>query len=106
MINKKKKIIKEEVIDMRNKCIGRICSLISKMFFFKKEVLIKLIHCDGIRFKKKFYFHHTGYPGGLIRKSNFDIVKKKGSIFYIKKVLYGMIKNKKFIEKEIKYKKW
>jgi len=97
---------KEIIVDMSKNCIGRICSLISKMFFFKKnEAKIKLINCDKIKFKKNFYFHHTGYPGGLIRELNCDIVKKKGSIFYIKKVLYGMIKNKKFIEKEIIYKK-
>ncbi|CAL4322614.1 50S ribosomal protein L13 [Buchnera aphidicola (Chaitophorus populicola)] len=48
------------------------------------------IYVTGKKFKNKLYYHHTGHPGGLRKKSFSDIILNN-SEKVIKKAVYGML---------------
>ncbi|XZR52643.1 MAG: hypothetical protein ACM3Q7_00290 [Candidatus Carsonella ruddii] len=88
-------------INCKNKVIGRISSVISKILinfiFFKKKVNVFFFNIDDIIIKNFFFINHSGYIGNLK-------ISKKEKIFLLKKSIFRMLpKNKirKIIMKKI-----
>ncbi|XZR53054.1 MAG: hypothetical protein ACM3Q5_00300 [Candidatus Carsonella ruddii] len=88
-------------INCKNKIIGRISSVISKIlinfFFLKKKINIFFFNINNILIKKNFFINHSGYIGNLK-------ISKKEKIFLLKKSIFKMLpKNKirKIIMKKI-----
>ncbi|WMC19318.1 MAG: uL13 family ribosomal protein [Candidatus Carsonella ruddii] len=88
-------------INCKNKIIGRISSIISKIliyfFFLKKKINIFFYNIDNILIKKNHFTNHSGYIGNLK-------ISKKEKIFLLKKSIFRMLpknKTRKTIMKKI-----
>lgn len=93
------------IISAKGKVLGRFASFISKFLIGKHKEqytphidigdYIIIIHAEkiivtGNKFKKKLYYKHTGYPGG-IKFSSFEEIIKKNPTYIIKKAVKGML---------------
>ncbi|XXS36692.1 MAG: uL13 family ribosomal protein [Candidatus Nasuia deltocephalinicola] len=97
------------ILNVKNKGLGEISKFI--IFFFKnnnklkntkKKIIIineNLIKFIDSKYKKKFFYKHSGYLGGL-KKKNFIDIYKKNKKELIKNSLLKMLKNYK-IKKNI-----
>ena len=59
------------------------------------------IRVTGQKLKKKIYYHHSGYPGG-IKEIKLEEFLKKDSREVIRKAVYGMLPKNKLRDKVIK----
>ncbi|MGX7588970.1 uL13 family ribosomal protein [Candidatus Vidania fulgoroideorum] len=80
------------IYSAKNKSLGRLCSEISKYMLENLEHKTCIKYIKDIVYKKtKFFYKHTGYPGGLKKITNVFLIKKFGIEFLIKKTLFGML---------------
>jgi len=106
----------KHTIDATDKILGRLAVEIANLLrgkyksdfvpYLNKGDDVVVINTDKIRvtgqkLKKKIYYHHSGYPGG-IKQINLEEFLKKDSREVIKKAVYGMLPKNKLRDKVIK----
>ncbi|WP_259285997.1 uL13 family ribosomal protein [Candidatus Nasuia deltocephalinicola] len=96
------------IFNIKNKTIGKISEFIIKTIKIKNKII--LINENFIKFykkkyKNKFFYKHTGYMGGLKKKSFIKIYNnnKKELILNSLLKMFKSNKIKKFIKKNIKF---
>lgn len=104
------------IIDANGKILGKLAGEIAILlrgkhkanFFPNKDigdfVVIKNINklkFTGKKFKKKIYYHHTGYLGGL-KAISLEHLFKKDPAEVLKKAVLGMLPKNKLRRKQIK----
>ena len=105
------------LIDADNKTLGRLSSKVSQMLRGKNKVnftphmdmgdFVVIINADKIKLtgKKsdnKFYFKHTGFPGGA-KKSSIKSIRESNPEFIIFNAVKGMLPHNKLGSKIIKH---
>lgn len=108
-----KKKIKYHLVDAQGEILGRLSTKIAKILSGKNEVdfapnkggqdWVIVINSDGVRLsgekaKKKIYWRHSGYPGG-ISSLTFAEMMKKDSRKVIFKAVGGMLPKNKLSKK-------
>ncbi len=104
------------LIDAKDKILGKLAVKIAQILSGKNKVLYtphmdtgdfvvvinaKKVRVTGGKEKKKIYYHHSGYPGGLKERTFEDMLKRKpGQI--IQKAVKGMIPKNKLGRKMLK----
>ncbi len=103
-------------IDVKGKPLGRIATHIATLLSGKHKpdytrhedkgdfVVIKNIEeikLTGDKEKKKIYYHHSGYPGGL-KEVPYEKVVKRDSLEPLRKAVYGMLPKNKLRSRMIK----
>lgn len=106
----------KHTIDATNKILGRLAVEIANLLRGKgkadfvpyldrgDQVIVTntdRIKVTGQKMKKKIYYHHSGYPGG-IKEINLEGLMEKDSREVIKKAVYGMLPKNKLRNKMIK----
>lgn len=106
----------KHTIDAADKILGRLAVEIANLLrgkhksdfvpYLNKGDDVIVINTDKIRvtgqkLKKKIYYHHSGYPGG-IKQINLEEFLKKDSREVIRKAVYGMLPKNKLRDKVIK----
>ncbi|MBU1255504.1 50S ribosomal protein L13 [Patescibacteria group bacterium] len=106
----------KHTIDATDKILGRLAVEIANLLrgkhksdfvpYLNKGDDVIVINTDKIRvtgqkLKKKIYYHHSGYPGG-IKQINLEEFLKKDSREVIRKAVYGMLPKNKLRDKVIK----
>ena len=107
--------MKEVVLDVKDKKIGRIATKIADILNGKDsptyrpniapDVLVKIKNVDNLDVKnkkEKVYVHHTGYLGGLKVKKFSEVVEKKGLEEILRRAVYGMLPKNKLRSIKIK----
>ena len=99
----------EHIIDAKNQKLGRVATQAAVFLQGKHKadfeprkpgtdkVVIKnskSIEVSGRKADDKIYYHHTGYPGGL-RKRTYKEVFNKNHKEVIQKAVYGMLPSNK-----------
>ncbi len=107
---------KTHTIDATNKVLGRLATEIAILlrgknkpdFMPNKDIgdfvtvgNINKIKITGKKFKKKIYYRHTGYLGGL-KKIPFKKLFEKNPEEVLKKAVFGMLPINKLRAKQIK----
>lgn len=97
------------VVDASGKTLGRLASQVAAVLIGKHKVeyapsmdtgdFVIVINTDkliltGKKLEKKFYYHHTGYPGGLKATSYRDMMLHKSDFAFYEAVRRMMPKNK------------
>ena len=59
------------------------------------------IHFSGNKFQTKYYYNHSGYPGGL-RKRNAKTMQEKYSPELMRRIIWGMMPKNKLSRQQIK----
>ena len=108
--------MKKHTIDATDKILGRLAVEIANLlrgkgktdfvYYLDKGDEVIVINTDKIRvtgqkLKKKIYYHHSGYPGG-IKQITLEELLKKDSREVVKKAIYGMLPKNKLRSKMIK----
>lgn len=106
----------KHTIDATNKILGRLAVEVANLLRGKgkadfvpyldrgDQVIVTntdRIKVTGQKMKKKIYYHHSGYPGG-IKEINLERLMEKDSRQVIKKAVYGMLPKNKLRNKMIK----
>lgn len=106
----------KHTIDATDKILGRLAVEIANLLrgkhkpdfvlYLNKGDDVVVINTDkikvtGQKLKKKIYYRHSGYPGG-IKQINLEEFLKKDSREVIKKAVYGMLPKNKLRDKVIK----
>lgn len=93
------------LIDAENQTVGRLASEIAKRLRGKHKpeytphidtgdyivvVNVDKIHISGNKANDKYYYHHTGYPGG-IKAQNFNDLKASKPEKVLEKAVKGMM---------------
>ncbi len=106
----------KHTIDATNKILGRLAVEIANLLRGKHrpdfvpylnkgdDVIVTntdKIRVTGQKLKKKIYYHHSGYPGG-IKEIKLEEFLKKDSREVIRKAVYGMLPKNKLRDKVIK----
>jgi len=97
------------LVDAEGKVLGRLASKIARILSGKNKPIytphldvgdfVVVINADKVRVtggkeKKKIYYHHSGYPGGL-KSCTYEELLKKDPSRIIRKAVQGMLpKNK------------
>lgn len=108
--------MKKHTIDATNKILGRLAVEIANLLRGKNksdfvpyldrgdEVIVintDKIRVTGQKLKKKIYYRHSGYPGGL-KETKLEQALKQDSREVIRKAVYGMLPKNKLRDKIIK----
>jgi len=108
---------KNHIIDATDKVLGRLAANVAVLLRGKNKSgfapykdmgdLVTIENIDkmkftGKKFKKKIYYHHTLYPGGLKSATMKEIYEKKGSSEILRKAVMGMLPKNKLRAKMIK----
>jgi len=91
-------------IDATNKVLGRLASKIAILLNTGDKVIVTntdKIKITGKKLKKKVYYHHSGYPGGL-KKITLEELMKKDSREVLRKAVWGMLPKNKLRKQRIK----
>ena len=106
--------MKEYIIDVKDRQLGRAASEVALILRGKKEasfapnrvpdIKVKVINVDKIRIgakkmAQKQYKRYSGYPGGLKLSSMEKILKEKGMDYILKKTVMGMLPKNKLQKK-------
>ena len=114
----KQKDIKKKwyLIDANGLLLGRLASKISMILRGKHKPTftahldcgdnVIVINAKGIRLtgskeKKKSYFKHTGYPGGIKESKFIDIIEGDNSTFVIRKAVQRMMNSNALAKKQL-----
>jgi len=104
------------LVDAENKVLGKLASKIAAVLRGKHKPIFtthvdtgdfvvvinaKKIHLTGKKLKNKYYYRHSGYPGGLKVMSAEDMLKKKPENL-IKLAVRGMLPKNKLGRKQLK----
>ncbi len=97
-------------IDATGKVPGRVATEVAVLLMGKNrtdfarnrlpDVLVEVVasarmSLDAKKLRDKMYSHHSGFPGGLKRRSQSFVMKTKGSREVLRRAVYGMLpKNK------------
>jgi large subunit ribosomal protein L13 len=107
----------EQVIDAKNKILGRIASQVAVLLqgknkaSFEKHILsnqqVKIINASlvklsGKKLNDKQYHWHSGWPGGLKTENARRIINNKGNRELIRLAIYGMLPANKLRSKLMK----
>ena len=93
------------IIDAQGQILGRLASRVASVLRGKHKpaftphldlgdhviiVNAEKIHLTGLKFKKKLYHHHTGFPGGIKSISARQLLEKKPTdLLY--RAIHGML---------------
>ena len=114
----KKSELKNEwyLIDGSNAVIGRLATIIAKILRGKHKTTytshldcgdnVVVINAKGIRLtgskeKKKTYFKHTGYPGGIKEAKFLDIISGKNPELVLTKAVQRMMNSNALSKKQL-----
>ena len=114
----KQKDIKKKwyLIDANGLVLGRLASKISMILRGKHKPTftahldcgdnVIVINAKGIRLtgskeKKKSYFKHTGYPGGIKESKFIDFIEGDNSTFVIRKAVQRMMNSNALAKKQL-----
>ncbi len=114
----KQKDIKKKwyLIDADGLVLGRLASKISMILRGKHKTIYtphldcgdnvivvnaKKIKLTGSKEKKKIYYKHTGYPGGIKEKSFSEILNGKNPNFVIRKAVERMMSSNALSKKQL-----
>lgn len=115
MKNNKQTVQKFKVFDANGRILGRLAVEIAKFLSGKDEVDFApnllpnhwavVINSDKVRLsaekgKKKIYYWHSGYPGGIY-SATFDEMMDKDSTKVIEKAVKGMLPSNKLMQKAL-----
>lgn len=104
------------IIDVEGKVVGRVATEVATLLSGKHKtdytrhedkgdfVVIKNIEkikLSGEKDKKKIYYHHSGYPGGL-KKVPYSKVVERDSLEPLRRAVYGMLPKNKLRSRMIK----
>jgi large subunit ribosomal protein L13 len=93
------------IVDAAGKPLGRVASQVATVLRGKHKPEytphvdtgdhVIVINCDkvvltGRKLDQKFYYHHSGYPGGL-RKTSYREMMAKKPLFVMRKAVQGML---------------
>ncbi len=110
-------MIKEYILNAKDKSLGRLASETACILRGKKEVdfapnraasvKVKIINLDKIKIsekkiEQKYYKSHSGYPGGLKVTPMKKALEKKGIKYIFRKTVMGMLPRNKLQSKIIK----
>tara|TARA_B100000674_G_scaffold455220_1_gene428784 strand:+ start:56 stop:514 length:459 start_codon:yes stop_codon:yes gene_type:complete len=114
---KQKNITKKwYLINAEGLVLGRLASKISSLLRGKHKTIFtphldcgdnvivinaKKVKLTGSKEKKKIYFKHTGYPGGLKEKTFSDIINGKNPNFIIRKAVERMMSSNALSKKQL-----
>jgi len=106
----------KHTIDATNKILGRLAVEVANLLrgkgktdfvpYLDKGDHVTITNTDrikvtGQKMKKKIYYHHSGYPGG-IKEINLERLMEKDSRQVVRKAIYGMLPKNKLRDKVIK----
>lgn len=109
MANEKTFIKKWFIVDAKNKTLGRLSTKVASILkgkyksFYTPHVdcgdFVVVINADqifltGNKWKKKYYYRHSGYPGGLTKLTAGDMIKKFPTRI-VEKAILGMLPHSK-----------
>ena len=114
----KQKDIKKKwlLIDAEGLVLGRLASKISLLLRGKHKTTFtphldcgdnvvvinaKKVRLTGSKEKKKVYFKHTGYPGGLKETTFSDMIKGKNSTSVVRKAVERMMSSNALSKKQL-----
>ncbi len=114
----KQKDIKKKwyLIDADGLVLGRLASKISMILRGKHKAIYiphldcgdnvivvnaKKVRLTGSKDKKKIYYKHTGYPGGIKEKNFSEILKGKNPNFIIRKAVERMMNSNSLSKKQL-----
>ncbi len=115
-INPSDAIRETHIIDASGKTLGRLAVKLAILLSGKQKsdflpyqdkgdfVVVKnidKIKFTGRKMEQKIYYHHSGYPGGLKKKSLKELLKQRPSEV-LKKAVLGMLPKNKLRPKQIK----
>lgn len=110
-------MIKEYILDAKDKSLGRLASEVASILRGKKEVdftpnrpaavRVKIVNLDKIKLsekkvQQKRYKSHSGYPGGFKITPMKKALEKKGIEYVFRKTVMGMLPKNKLQSKIIK----
>lgn len=114
---KQKDIIKKwYLINAEGLVLGRLASKISMLLRGKHKttytphldcgdnvvvINAQKVRLTGSKEKKKVYFKHTGYPGGLKEKTFSDMIKGKNSTSVVRKAVERMMSSNALSKKQL-----
>ncbi|NLG37354.1 MAG: 50S ribosomal protein L13 [Clostridiales bacterium] len=93
------------IVDAAGKPLGRVATQVATVLRGKHKPEytphvdtgdhVIVINCDkvvltGRKLDQKFYYHHSGYPGGLRKTSYRDMMARK-PLFIMRKAVQGML---------------
>lgn len=93
------------IVDAAGKPLGRVATQVATVLRGKHKPEftphvdtgdhVIIINCEkvvltGHKLDQKFYYHHSGYPGGLRKTSYRDMMKRK-PLFVMRKAVQGML---------------
>ncbi len=105
-----------KLLNAKNKVLGRLAVEAANLLRGKnkpdyqphlqqgdKVIIINTdeVRLTGGKLKKKKYYHHSGYPGG-IKEIRMDKALEKDSREVVRKAIYGMLPKNKLRNKTIK----
>lgn len=97
------------IVDANNKILGRLSTRIARILSGKTKpdylpyvdggdfvvvVNAKKIRVTGNKLVQKFYFHHSGYPGGLKRRTLQEMLDRQPEEVILRAVKRMLPKNK------------
>ncbi|MDP3488261.1 MAG: 50S ribosomal protein L13 [Bacillota bacterium] len=97
------------VVDAAGQTLGRLASEVAAILRGKMKPMFtphldtgdfvivinaEKIELTGKKLSQKFYYRHSGFPGGF-RKTSYDILMKKKPEFVIEKAVKGMLPHNK-----------
>lgn len=97
------------VVDAAGQTLGRLASEVAAILRGKMKPIFtphldtgdfvivinaEKIELTGKKLSQKFYYRHSGFPGGF-RKTSYDILMKKKPEFVIEKAVKGMLPHNK-----------
>ncbi len=106
----------KHTLDAKDKVLGRLAAEVANLLRGKSkpdfvhyldkgdEVIVKntdQIKITGQKLKKKIYYRHSGYPGGL-KEIRLEEALKKDSREVLRSAVYGMLPKNKLRDKFIK----
>lgn len=104
-------------IDAKGRVPGRVATEVAVLLMGKNRtdfarnkipsVEVEVVNAGGLtldakKLKDKAYYHHSGYPGGLKKESQAQVVEKKGAKEVLRRAVYGMLPKNKLRPKMMK----
>lgn len=108
-VNKQQIVKKWYLIDVKDKVLGRCATKIASILKGKTKInytphidngdYVAIINASkikltGKKWKKKIYYKHSGYPGGLSKMTAEEMIKKF-PIRIVEKAIFGMLPHTK-----------
>jgi len=107
---------RHHLVDAKGKVLGRLATKVATFLRGKHKVnftpnfdmgdFVTIVNVQDIRItgdkkKKKIYFRHSGYPGGL-KSETLEKLLERDSREVIKRAIYGMLPDNKLRKKQLR----